>query len=59
VRILLLTVYVLSSLVLALSYQVLGYQWWYPRVLWAYDTMYLDYQTQRELAMKCKRGVKL
>lgn len=59
-RRLILLIFALNIGLLALSqYEIMIYKQWFPKMIWANQTLELDFQAQRQLLLSCKMGVQM
>lgn len=59
-RKLLIFVFAVNIILLSLStYDIAVYRYWFPKMIWAVDTLELNVLANREAWMKCKRGVQM
>ena len=53
-RILILLILLQSTLLIITSFQLAAYQFQTPRLLWAIDTLSLDWKAEHKLLLACK-----
>lgn len=58
-RILLLMIIIVSCLSMYQSYQILTYQYWFPKLIGAIDTLQRDWSAEHWNLLNCKKGIPL